>query len=184
MRIFRNLRQALGGVALNKGNTFLMTLGIIVGIGSLTVIVAIGEGTKAKVLDRIANLGFGPESFSVYAGPGRLFFARSGATTSLTLEDVDDIRALPTVRLVIPRQRKRIRIIYKKEFTTTRVYGVTPEWQTARNWDSDRRSLLHRSAYGKETAGDRPRVHSGKKNIWRYRTPSGRWSGWAMFFFR
>jgi len=135
MRIFRNFRQALRGVALNKGNTFLMTLGIIVGIGSLTVIVAIGEGTKAKVLDRITNLGFGPDSFSVYAGSGRLFFARSGATTSLTLEDVDDIRALPTVRLVIPRQRKRIRIIYKKEFTTTRIYGVTPEWQVARNWD-------------------------------------------------
>ncbi|MCH7623865.1 MAG: ABC transporter permease [Nitrospinae bacterium] len=112
-----------------------MTLGIIVGIGSLTVIVAIGEGTKAKVLDRIANLGFGPDSFSVYAGSGRLFFRSGGRTTSLTLEDVDDIRALPTVRLVIPRQRKRIRVIYKKEFTTTRVYGVTPEWQIARNWD-------------------------------------------------
>lgn len=135
MRIFRNLRQALRGVVLNKGNTFLMTLGIIVGISSLTVIVAIGEGTKAKVLDRIANLGFGPDSFSVYAGSGRLFFRSGGRTTSLTLEDVDDIRALPTVRLVIPRQRKRIRVIYKKEFTTTRVYGVTPEWQIARNWD-------------------------------------------------
>ena len=134
MRIFRNLKQALRGLALNKGNTFLMTLGIIVGIGSLTVIVAIGEGIKGKVLDRIANLGFGPESFSVYAGPGRLFFGRS-KTTSLTLQDVDDIRALPTVRLVIPRQRKRIRIIHKKEFTNTRVYGVTPEWQVARAWD-------------------------------------------------
>jgi ABC-type antimicrobial peptide transport system permease subunit len=134
MRIFRNLKQALRGLALNKGNTFLMTLGVIVGIGSLTVIVAIGEGTKAKVLDRIANLGFGPDSFSVYAGAGRLFFGRS-KITSLTLQDADDIRALPTVRLVIPRQRKRLRIIHKKEFTTTRVYGVTPEWQTARSWD-------------------------------------------------
>ena len=135
MRIFRNLKQALRGVALNKGNTFLMTLGIIVGIGSLTVIVAIGEGTKAKVLDRIANLGFGPDAFSVYAGSGRLFFRSGGRTTSFTLEDVDDIRALPTVRLVIPRQRKRLRVIYKKEFTSTRIYGVTPEWQIARNWD-------------------------------------------------
>jgi ABC-type antimicrobial peptide transport system permease subunit len=134
MRIFRNLKQALRGLALNKGNTLLMTLGIIVGIGSLTVIVAIGEGTKAKVLDRIANLGFGPDSFSVIAGSGQLFFSRS-KTTSLTLQDADDIRALPTVRLVIPRQRKRTRIIYKKEFTTTRVYGVTPEWQIARSWE-------------------------------------------------
>ncbi|GJL77599.1 MAG: ABC transporter permease [Nitrospinaceae bacterium] len=134
MRIFRNIKQALRGLLLNKGNTLLMTLGIIVGIGSLTVIVAIGEGTKAKVLDRITSLGFGPDSFSVVAGAGRLFFARSGETTSLTLQDADDIRALPTVRLVVPRQKKRMRIIYKKEFTTTRVYGVTPQWQAARGW--------------------------------------------------
>jgi ABC-type antimicrobial peptide transport system permease subunit len=134
MRIFRNLKQALRGLALNKGNMFLMTLGVIVGIGSLTVIVAIGEGVKAKVLDRIANLGFGPDSFSVLAGPGQLFFARS-KTTSLTLQDADDIRALPTVRLVIPRQQRSMRMIYKKEFTTTRVYGVTPEWQAARSWE-------------------------------------------------
>ncbi|MFQ5445126.1 MAG: hypothetical protein ACE5EK_10985, partial [Nitrospinales bacterium] len=40
-----------------------MTLGILIGIASLTVIVAIGEGVKAKVLTRIATMGFGPESF-------------------------------------------------------------------------------------------------------------------------
>lgn len=135
MRITRNLRQALRGLTFNKGNTCLMTLGVVIGIASLTVIVAIGEGTKAKVLERITNLGFGPDSFSVYAGAGRLFFKRSKTPTSMTLEDADDIRAMPGVRLVVPRQRIRIKIIYKDQFTTTRVYGVTPEWQVARNWE-------------------------------------------------
>lgn len=135
MRITRNLRQALRGLTFNKGNTCLMTLGVVIGIASLTVIVAIGEGTKAKVLERITNLGFGPDSFSVYAGAGRLFFKRSKTPTSMTLEDADDIRAMPGVRLVVPRQRIRIKIIYKNQFTTTRVYGVTPEWQVARNWE-------------------------------------------------
>ena len=135
MRITRNLRQALRGLTFNKGNTCLMTLGVVIGIASLTVIVAIGEGTKAKVLERITNLGFGPDSFSVYAGAGRLFFRRSKTPTSMTLEDADDIRAMPGVRLVVPRQRIRIKTIYKDQFTTTRVYGVTPEWQVARNWE-------------------------------------------------
>ena len=134
MRILRNLGQALRGLQLNKGNTFLMTLGIMIGIASLTVIVAIGEGTKSKVLNRIANMGFGPESFSVYSGAGRLFFGRSRNTTSMTLQDADDIRAMPDVAIVVPRQRKRMRIINKKEFTTTRIYGVSPEWQPARQW--------------------------------------------------
>ena len=111
-----------------------MTLGIMVGIASVTVIVAVGEGTKSKVLNRIANLGFGPESFSVYSGAGRLFFGRSRNITSMTLQDADDIRAMPEVAIVVPRQRKRMRIINKKEFTTTRIYGVSPEWQPARQW--------------------------------------------------
>jgi len=113
----------------------LMTLGVMIGIASLTVIVAIGDGIKIKVLDRITSLGFGPESFSVMAGAGRLFFARSQNTTSMTLEDAEDLLALPTVRLVVPRQRKSIQLINKKEFTSTRVYGVTPDWQLARGWE-------------------------------------------------
>ena len=135
MRIFKNFRQALRGLRLNRGNTFLMTMGVMIGIASLTVIVAIGDGIKVKVLDRIANMGFGPESFSVIAGAGRMFFTRSKNTVSMTLEDAEDLLALPTVRLVVPRQRKRMQIINKKEFTSTRVYGVTPDWQLARGWN-------------------------------------------------
>ena len=134
MRIFKNLRQALRGLKLNRGNTLLMTLGVMIGIASLTVIVAIGFGIKVKVLDRISNLGFGPESFSVMAGAGKMFFSRSKNTTSMSLQDAEDLLALPTVRLVVPRQRKRMQIINKKEFTSTRVYGVTPDWQRARGW--------------------------------------------------
>ena len=111
-----------------------MTLGVMIGIASLTVIVAIGFGIKVKVLDRISNLGFGPESFSVMAGAGKMFFSRSKNTTSMSLQDAEDLLALPTVRLVVPRQRKRMQIINKKEFTSTRVYGVTPDWQRARGW--------------------------------------------------
>ncbi len=134
MRIFKNFRQAIRGLRLNRGNTLLMTIGVMIGIASLTVIVAIGFGIKVKVLDRIANLGFGPESFSVMAGAGQMFFSRSKNTTSMSLEDAEDLLALPTVRLVVPRQRKRLQIINKKEFTNTRVYGVTPDWQRARGW--------------------------------------------------
>ena len=134
MIILKNFRQALRGLRLNRGNTLLMTIGVMIGIASLTVIVAIGFGIKVKVLNRIANMGFGPESFSVMAGAGKMFFSRSKNTTSMSLQDAEDLLALPTVRLVVPRQRKRMQIINKKEFTNTRVYGVTPDWQRARGW--------------------------------------------------
>ncbi len=149
MRIFKNLGQALRGLRLNRGNTLLMTLGVMIGIASLTVIVAIGDGIKIKVLNRIANMGFGPESFSVIAGGGRMFFTRSKNTTSMTLEDAEDLLALPTVRLIVPRQRKRMKIINKKEFTSTRVYGVTPDWQLARGWEMTDGDFLSDSDLGR-----------------------------------
>ncbi|PIQ95912.1 MAG: hypothetical protein COV67_12405 [Nitrospinae bacterium CG11_big_fil_rev_8_21_14_0_20_56_8] len=112
-----------------------MTLGVIIGIASMTVIVSIGEGTKGKVLDRITEMGFGPDSFSVLAGGGRLFFPKSQNVTSLTLEDADDIAALASVRLVVPHQRETMRLVYRDQNTSTRVYGVTPDWILSRGWN-------------------------------------------------
>ena len=120
MRWRRNFLQAIQGLKSNQANALLMMLGIIVGIASLTIIVAIGEGTKKKVLNRITSLGFGPEAFSIYSGAGRLFFRKAAAPTSMTFQDVDDIRDLPFVRTAMPRQRKRMNAFYRKRFTNTR----------------------------------------------------------------
>ena len=54
MRIFRNLGQALRGLLINRSNTLLMTIGVMIGISSLTVIVAIGFGLGDKI-DLIQN---------------------------------------------------------------------------------------------------------------------------------
>ena len=126
--------QAFHSLISNRANSALMMLGIMVGISSLTAIIAIGEGTKKKVLNRITSLGFGPESFSVYAGAGRLFFRKAALPTSMSMQDVEDIRSLPGVRLVMPRQRKRLTAHYRKNFAYTRVYGVNTDWPTIRNW--------------------------------------------------
>jgi putative ABC transport system permease protein len=145
MRTFRNFLQALRGIGSNRLNAALMMLGIVVGIASLTVIVAVGEGVKNKVLKRIANLGFGPESFSVISGAGRLFFKKAENPESMTLQDAEDIRSLPTVSIVVPRQRKRLKAIYQKKFTDTRAYGVTPDWVIARDWEMEDGRFLNDS---------------------------------------
>lgn len=134
MRIWRNLRQALHGLKRNKGNTFLMALGIVIGIASLTVIVAIGEGAKKQVLAQIADMGFGSDSFSVRTGSGKLFFNRGPEPNNLTLSDADDIRALSTVTQVVPMQQKSMRVVYRGKNTFTRIFGVTPNWQLDESW--------------------------------------------------
>lgn len=134
MRIFRISREAIKGLGSNKVNLVLMMLGIIIGISSLTVIVAIGEGAKTQILDRISQFGFGSEAIYIGAGAGKVFSHRRRKANTLTMQDAEILSELDNVKLVAPYQGKRLRAIYKKESTETRINGITPEWFSARTW--------------------------------------------------
>ena len=134
MRILRIALEAIRGLKRNKVNLVLMMLGIIIGISSLTVIVSIGEGAKAQILSRISSFGFGSEAIYIGSGAGKVFSHRRKRSITLTLQDAEILGELNNVKLVAPYQGKRLRTIYKKESTNTRINGITPEWFTARTW--------------------------------------------------
>jgi putative ABC transport system permease protein len=112
-----------------------MMLGIIIGIASLTVIVSIGEGAKTQILSRISQFGFGSEAVYIGSGAGKVFSHRRKKSNTLTLQDAEILGELENVKLIAPYQGKRLRTIYKKESSTTRINGITPEWFTARTWN-------------------------------------------------
>jgi len=134
MRLYRIALEAIRGLRSNKVNLVLMMLGIIIGIASLTVIVAIGEGAKTQILSRISQFGFGSEAVYIGAGAGKVFSHRRKKSHTLNLEDAEILGELNNVKLIAPYQGKRLRTIYKKESTNTRINGITPEWFTARTW--------------------------------------------------
>lgn len=134
MRIFRIAVEAMRGLRSNKVNLILMILGIVIGIASLTVIVAIGEGAKTKVLERISQFGFGSDAIYIGAGAGKVFSHRRKRANTLTMEDAEILGELENVKLVAPYQGKRMRTVYRNESTHTRINGITPEWFPARNW--------------------------------------------------
>ena len=135
MRIFRIAVEAVRGLKSNKVNLVLMMLGIIIGIASLTVIVSIGEGAKTQILSRISQFGFGSEAVYIGSGAGKVFSHRRKKANTLTLQDAEILGELENVKLIAPYQGKRLRTIYKKESSTTRINGITPEWFTARTWN-------------------------------------------------
>lgn len=91
MRSLRMLRQSLRALSRNRGRTLLMMLGTFVGVGALTVLLAIGRGTQREVLQRF-DAFFSGSSMFIRAGGGRMRPGAHGApTTTLT---VDDIRAV------------------------------------------------------------------------------------------
>ena len=57
MNPFEILRVALRALLRNKMRSFLTVLGIIIGVGAVIAMVAIGEGAKARVEESFASMG-------------------------------------------------------------------------------------------------------------------------------
>ncbi|MBU0608961.1 MAG: ABC transporter permease [Armatimonadetes bacterium] len=135
------MRVAWKGLATNKLRTFLMMLGIIVGIAALTVIMAVGEGTKSE-LARRANQMWSQAHITVFAiQPGAAFAPGhmagvDGVPPTLTEADARAItEQIPNVATVAAAQAKRsVPLKYKAKSTDCMVFGVTPEWQTLRSF--------------------------------------------------
>ena len=57
MNIFSHIAAAFHTLFLNKMRTGLSMLGIIIGVGSVIVLVAIGQGAQASITSKVQSLG-------------------------------------------------------------------------------------------------------------------------------
>ncbi len=107
MKFFRMGKQAVAAMGDNKSRTFLMMIGIIIGVATLTIIVSSVLGAKAKVMKKVGKFGF--DQFVVHAGSGKkLGVFRTLDVTTLTVKDAEAIEAeLSNVREVTPQINRR-----------------------------------------------------------------------------
>ncbi|MDI4655801.1 MacB family efflux pump subunit [Xanthobacter autotrophicus] len=98
-RLKEAFRMALLAMAAHRLRTFLTMLGIIIGIASVVCVVALGEGSRQKVLADISGLG--TNTLEIFAG--RSFGdTRSGRITTLVVADADALARQPYVAAVTP----------------------------------------------------------------------------------
>jgi putative ABC transport system permease protein len=141
MRSRRVMRVAWRGLVANKLRTFLMMLGIIVGISALTVIMAVGEGTKAELAQRASQM-WSQCHVTVFAKQPNAAFAPGmmagvdGVPPTLTVEDAKAIAdQIPNVATAAPTQNKpNVPLKYKANNTDGMVFGIVPEWQGLRSY--------------------------------------------------
>jgi putative ABC transport system permease protein len=134
MSMVEAFRIALAGLVANKMRSFLTMLGVIVGVASVIVMVALGEGAAQKTREAIQKMGTNrlyvrPEEQSVRG-------VKQGGDSgeSLKLTDVEVIRKLPWVAAVAPEYRNGgVRVKYQAANSLTEVYGSTPEYFKVRN---------------------------------------------------
>ncbi len=137
MKTTRIIKVAFKGLGRNKLRTFLMMIGIVMGITALTMVVAAGLGAQKRVMERVER--FGTDNINVYAGGGReMGRPREGEITrTLTLDDAEAIaREINNVAAVAPFAMGGERnVVYQDRSLSARLFGITPDYFVVRQWD-------------------------------------------------
>jgi putative ABC transport system permease protein len=128
-------RVALRALLRNKMRSFLTTLGVIIGVGAVIAMVAIGEGAKARVHESYAAMG--SNLIVVVPGVSASGGARGGSGSQPTVT-WDDLRAIqteiPSIRYAAPALRSNAQIIGDEQNWTSPIMGTTPEYFDLRIW--------------------------------------------------
>jgi putative ABC transport system permease protein len=144
MQGLMTLRIALRALARNKLRAFLTMLGIIIGVGAVIAMVAIGEGAKSTIRAQIAALG--TNVLIVLPGSNVQGGVRAGFGNVNTLLDADSkamARELPSVAFVSPVLRRQEQVVAANLNWGTLAQGVAPEFQQIRDWEVAQGRFLH-----------------------------------------
>jgi putative ABC transport system permease protein len=121
------------GLALRKGRAALMTLGVAIGIVTLTVVVSIAKGARTKIERGIQS--FGPDALGVTAGSPQFRGPGDERVTTLTLDDAAALGGLSGVRIAMPMViRVEQPTSYRGHNHAAMVFGATADYEEAWDW--------------------------------------------------
>ena len=137
MNLSVNLRMALISLSTNKFRSALTLLGIVIGVSAVISLMAIGEGVQQTITSRIESLG----TNLLFVRPGESSETRIsrglGSAQTLTLDDAKELQRSFSgsfITGVAPESTTTKQIVWGKNNTSTRIVGVTPEYQSIRNY--------------------------------------------------
>ena len=124
-------------MGLNKMRIALSLAGIAVGITSVIITVALGDGSRARTVAELAS--FGSNVLTVDAGKVNIVIGRRRETSKVTTLKEKDAEAIVercgSVSMVAPTQDMMVQAIkYQNGSTGTRVIGTTPDFPLIRNY--------------------------------------------------
>jgi len=133
MNIVEALRIALGALAANKMRSALTTLGVVIGVAAVIAMVALGEGAKRDIEDRIKKMG----SNLLYLAPGQAerghIWRGFGSADTLTVEDAVALRSVPEIAGAAPELNKNAQVKHGTTNGDFRIYGTLADYSFVRN---------------------------------------------------
>ncbi|WP_281983846.1 ABC transporter permease [Azonexus hydrophilus] len=155
------LGEAWLAMGANRLRTALTMLGMVIGVGAVVIMLAIGQGAQYAVQQTISTMG--SNLFIVLSGSFTASGVRSGSGggPTLTVGDAEAIAELDGVANVAPTHQGSRQLVYGAQNWSTQVIGTTPAYLDARAWnlvsggsfgDSDVRSATRVAVIGKTVA--------------------------------
>lgn len=131
--ILNAITLAIRQIRRNLLRAILTMLGIIIGVGSVIIMITLGNGTTQQIQEQITSLG----SNTMYILPSRSFDS-GGVSRSIrfTSREVEAIKArVHSLENVAPLSNRSIVIRYAQYSANTPATGVTDEYFKVANWD-------------------------------------------------
>ncbi len=139
-----NLRIAIQGIRSNRLRSILTTLGVLIGVGSVILLLAVGNGSSQNIQNQINKLGTNFLTISPGANPfGSLFGrgARIGTQSQaakLTAQDVsalEDKNQAPDIATVSPVVNASATCVNGlQSHAPAQFVGTVPAYEAARNY--------------------------------------------------
>jgi putative ABC transport system permease protein len=127
-------RVAMRALAVNKLRSALTMLGIIIGVGAVIVMIAVGGGAQARVEEQIRSLG--SNLLLILSGTTTSGGVRMGFGSNLTISEDDAAaitREIPEA-LAAPALRGTAQLVWGNQNWSTVIFGVTPDYFEVRQW--------------------------------------------------
>jgi macrolide transport system ATP-binding/permease protein len=154
------MRMAARALRANIFRTVLTLLGIVIGVGSVVSMMAIGEGAKQAVVQQIGSMG---TNLLLVRPGGRNMRGYNGPVATLTPEDADAIARLPNVSAAVPEITGGATARLGDVDYQTQVDATTSGYTGVRSWpvadgvffgDADQKSYAAVAILGQTVAGN------------------------------
>jgi putative ABC transport system permease protein len=138
MKTSNLVKVASQSIVKNKMRTLLTMLGIIIGVGAVIVMVAVGMGARSQIREQINNLGTNmlvvSPGFSMAGGVNQ----GAGSFNRLTLADAEKIeREASLINAVSPVITTRVQAIANGNNWRAMINGVSTGYQVIRDWEAE-----------------------------------------------
>lgn len=135
MQLVENIEIALRALRLNALRSMLTMLGIIIGVGSVITMVAVGSGAHERVAAQIRSLGSNLLLVTPHAPMRGGVRLRAGSRNTLTEEDAAAIRReVSSVVVAAPTVSGNAQIVFGNANWATTIGGILPDYLIARDW--------------------------------------------------